>query len=163
MPCEPNIRPSLQIRMASEEDLETLLPMVSRYHAFDAVAQTDTCRRASVEALLRDQALGLVWIMDMDGRAVGYLAVCFCYSIEFGGRDCFIDEFFVEAEHRNGGIGTAVLAHVLQELEHRSIRAVSLEVGRENPAAQRFYALHDFRPRERYLLMTRLLGDDGHE
>src|SRR4051812_41767636 len=60
----------------------------------------DTAMRSALRQLLADQTAGRMWLMNIDGAAVGYLALTFVFSIEFGGRCAFIDELFVDRAHR---------------------------------------------------------------
>ena len=59
---------------------------------------------------------------------IGYIAVCYSYSIEFGGRDAFIDEFYIAAAERGKGIGGRVLKEIATLLQMRGVVAVHLEV-----------------------------------
>jgi hypothetical protein len=45
---------------------------------------------------LAEQDLGQVWVLVRDHQPAGYMVITFGYSLEFGGRDAFIDELFVE-------------------------------------------------------------------
>ena len=54
--------------------------------------------------------------LEAAGKAVGYAAVTFGYSLEFGGRDAFLDEFFLSETvpeelctlHRNSGFSDLI-------------------------------------------------------
>lgn len=78
-------------------------------HDFDRKKARNAMRR-----LLGDRRLGTV-LLAFDGnnnmKPIGYLVLALGYSLEFGGRDAFIDEFFIMEEYRGKGIGKAVLAH----------------------------------------------------
>lgn len=63
-----------ELRIAGIEDLDTLIPLVQGYHAFEHVVQTDKERAETLRALLEDESLGLVWLILADGLAVGYIA-----------------------------------------------------------------------------------------
>ena len=110
-----------------------------------------------MNTLLCDPRFGMVWLIRIGQTAVGYIAVCFCYSIEFGGTDSFIDEFFIDEEYRERGLGTMAIEHIVQELRQEGIRAVSLEVANLNNGAKRLYSRCGFTPRDRYSLMTKRL------
>jgi GNAT superfamily N-acetyltransferase len=145
------------LSIASEADLGELLPMVARYHETERIASSPEERTRALRTLLRDPKAGVVWIIRCGKVTVGYIAVCFCYSIEFGGFDSFIDEFFIEEGRRGQGIGTRSLEHIVPELQRQGIRAVSLEVGNSNEPAKQLYLRCGFEPRDRYGVMTRLL------
>ncbi len=53
--------------------------------------------------LLSDPSLGRIWIL---GESVGYVVLSLGYSMEYGGRDAFVDDLFVREAHRRAGLGT---------------------------------------------------------
>ena len=91
------------LRNASEDDLETLLPLVDAYHTYEGIFQSEERRRKAVGQLLSNPALGEIKLIASEDEVVGYIAICFGYSIEFAGRDAFIDEFFLTEEARDRG------------------------------------------------------------
>jgi ribosomal protein S18 acetylase RimI-like enzyme len=152
---------SVLLRAATLEDFDPLLRLVEAFHAFEGVRQDDAVRRASLQPLLADPALGRIWFIECDGAAVGYVAVCFGYSIEFRGRDAFVDEVFILEAHRGRGIGAAALRALGVEVAAIGLKALHLEVDRGNERARRLYESAGFRLRERYCLMSwRLPGSE---
>jgi ribosomal protein S18 acetylase RimI-like enzyme len=85
------------------------------------------------------------------------MIVTFGYSIEFGGRDAFLDELFISPDARGRGLGTRALEVAAQACREAGILAVRLEVDRGNTGAQRLYRAHGFVDHDRYL-MTRWLS-----
>ncbi|MPZ71109.1 MAG: GNAT family N-acetyltransferase, partial [Actinobacteria bacterium] len=63
-------------------------------------------------------------------------------SLESGGRDALVDEFYVRA--RGVGTGTRSLEAVLAELAGEGIGMVFLETEGSNFGARRFYARSGF-------------------
>jgi ribosomal protein S18 acetylase RimI-like enzyme len=137
-------------------DLERLLPLVAAYHAVEGMA-LGADEAAAVDTLLADPRLGEIRLVELDGDLVGYVAVCFGYSLEFGGRDAFVDELYLAPRARGRGIGRHVLETIAAALQAAGIRALHLEVDRDNQAARHLYAKAGFAARERYHLMTRRL------
>src|SRR5690242_1648322 len=94
-------------RLAQHSDVEQLLGWIPQLYGSDIVFD-EPVARAALMRLLDDPSLGRVWLLlsdDPEQASAGYMVVCFGYSLEFGGRDAFIDELFVVAEHRGRGIG----------------------------------------------------------
>ncbi|MDX1513617.1 MAG: GNAT family N-acetyltransferase [Gammaproteobacteria bacterium] len=145
---------------AGPDDLEVLLPLVRAYHEFEGVSLSDGARRAAVARLLGNKELGAIWLISVGGAVVGYVALCFGYSIEFGGRDAFVDELFILEPHRGQGIGRAALAAVRDEAASLALGALHLEVDRENHRARSLYRSLGFESRERFHLMSRRFGSD---
>jgi ribosomal protein S18 acetylase RimI-like enzyme len=144
----------LVISQANIDDLESLVELSGRYHDFEQITSSEHDRRQTLKMLLSNDAVGAIFTSG-DGHSIyGYIAVCFGFSIELGGRDAFIDELYVEPEHRSRGLGGLLLAHALRFLQDRGIIAVSLEVSHDNQVAIGFYAKHGFEKRNRYFLMS---------
>ena len=122
-----------------------------------SVKEMMAAANAAVQPLLDDPALGRLWLIDVEGEAVGYIALCFGYSIEFAGRDAFVDEFFIDAAHRGRGLGRAVLERLVAAASAFNVRALHLEVARDNARAARLYGAAGFESRAKYHLMTRYL------
>jgi len=150
----------VNIRTATVEDTDVLMPIVRAYHEFEGIGSTEPERARSVAPLLSDDSVGRIWIILERGQAVGYIAVCFGYSIEFGGRDAFLDEFFLVPAARSRGLGGRVLEAVKTEVAQLGVRAMHLEVARTNLSAKKFYSKAGFRSREHFHLMSCRLGGE---
>ena len=143
-----------EIRLATIRHIDELLPLVSAYHDFEGIVQDGEMRRKTISTLLLAPELGPVWLISHAGTLAGYIAICLGYSIEFGGRDAFVDEFFLLDDFRGKGIGTVVLEMVIERLKEDSVKALHLEVGQSNQRAQAMYAAAGFVLRDSYHLMS---------
>lgn len=144
------------IRLANESDAETLFRLMREYYTFDGhYFDPDKAREALLQ-LLREPAFGLVWLISDETTIIGYVVLCFGYSLEFHGRDAFLDEFYLKADYRRRGAG----AHVLNQIEERArregIRAIHLEVVRRNEAAGSFYRKVGYVDHDHRLMTKRL-------
>lgn len=158
---EMTLHPEIMLELAGPAQLEELLPLVAAYHAFEEVETSAEQRRSSVGKLLQDKRLGEIWLVRNVDILVGYIAVCYSYSIEFGGRDAFVDEFYIAAAERGRGIGGRVLKEIAVLLQARGIVAVHLEVDGQNERARAAYARAGFSSRDKYHLMSLELAAEG--
>jgi ribosomal protein S18 acetylase RimI-like enzyme len=149
--------PDIKIELAGPNAIEDLLPLVAAYHAFEAVGTSPQERKTSIAALLHDESLGGIWQIKSFDCLIGYIAICYSYSIEFGGRDAFIDEFYIDPSERGKGIGSNVLMEVSALLRKRGIVALHLEVDGENERAKSVYAKAGFSSRDKYYVMSLVL------
>ena len=147
---------SASIHLARPEDAVQLLPMVAAFHEEEGLATTEEHREAALAPLLEGSPLGCVYIVGPRNAPIGYAVVSFGWSIEFGGIDGFVDEFFVRKGVRGRGVGSEVLAALLPKLEAAGVRALHLEVDAKSARLQRLYARAGFELRESYHLMTRV-------
>ena len=135
---------SAALHLASMDDLDKLEPMVAGYHAFEGIDTTEENRRAA-----------LAYLIGIRRAPVGYIVISFGYSVELGGIDGFIDEFFIRENVRGRGMGTEVLTSLLPALGQHGVKALHLEVDPKNSGAQRVYTRAGFRLRDGYCLMTK--------
>ncbi|MGR8920588.1 MAG: N-acetyltransferase family protein [Gammaproteobacteria bacterium] len=142
------------LREATPADAATLLPLVTAYHDFEQFDTTPAAREAAVRRLLDEPALGGIWLVLADGHVAGYLALCLGFSIEFGGHDAFVDEFYLAPEFRGRGGGSFALAAVREAARGRGVAALHLEVARDNARARALYRKVGFVAREKYVIMT---------
>lgn len=127
-------------RRGDRNDLETLIDMAREYcvldgHTFDE----DTVRNALVP-LLKDDQFGVVWVVGRPADA--YVVITWGYSLESGGADALVDEFY--SRQRNQGRGSALMQHVINDLAKRGIGRLFLETEHHNESARRFYSRFGF-------------------
>jgi len=132
-------------RLAVESDADVLLEFMRAYYAFDGHGFDHEKARVALTALLRDAQFGLAWLI-LDGVSpVGYIVLCFGYSLEWLGRDAFVDEFYLREEYRGRGWGRATMAFVENAARAAGIRTLHLEVVRKNAKALELYRRLGFR------------------
>ncbi len=144
----------ISLEMAGPPQLGDLLPLVTAYHLFEAISLSADIREKSIERLLSDGTLGEVWLIKKSDHLIGYVVVCFSYSIELGGREAFIDEFYIEALARGKGIGAEILGRLKEHMRSHDVVAIQLEVDQLNERAKSLYVQSGFSCRDKYQLMT---------
>ncbi|MBA2564208.1 MAG: GNAT family N-acetyltransferase [Gemmatimonadetes bacterium] len=142
---------------ARPADLELLLELMREFYAHERLTFAPAVARRALRALLLDRGLGRAWVIRDAGEIAGYAVLTFGYSLEFHGRDAFLDELYVREPHRGRGIGTRVLAVLARACRAAGVDALHLEVDRTNTRAQAFYRAWGFRDHDRHL-MTRWIG-----
>ncbi len=145
------------LRLATMEDLERLTVLVAGFHAEAGIAQDDETRRRALVPLLEGSPHGAIWMIGPRSAPVGYIAVSFGWSIEFGGLDAFLDEFYVRERVRGRGMGSEAMLALTRALAGQGITAMHLEVDAANDRARGLYQRIGFSARDRYHLMTRVL------
>jgi ribosomal protein S18 acetylase RimI-like enzyme len=137
---------------ADVSDAETILPLVREFYEFEHITFDEGDARAALRQILSDSRFGRVWLIRSGAEAVGYLVLTFGFSLEFKGRDAFVDELFLRAGFRGRGLGTRALGVAEAACRAEGVRALHLEVERANTAAQGVYRRLGFKDHDRYLL-----------
>ncbi len=112
--------------------------------------------RSVLQKLLTSPDLGRAWVLDA-GEPAGYAVVGYGFSLEFRGRNAFLDELYVAPPWRGRGSGEAALRVVADACRTAGVRALHLEVDDANRAAAGLYARAGFADHGRRL-MTRWIG-----
>jgi len=140
---------------AQPNDADVIIPMMRAFYAIDAYPFDETIARRALDELIRDPTLGRVWLIRLGDATVGYIVLTFGYSLEFHGRDAFLDELFIAQDQRGRGIGTAALRFLDATCPTLGVHTLHLEVERHNAAAQALYRRFGFRDSGRYLMNKR--------
>jgi GNAT superfamily N-acetyltransferase len=145
------------LRKAAPDDIELLVDFMAEFYA-EADYPLNRERAAhAFRALLADDRLGRVWLIRSSSDDVGYVVLTLGYSMEYGGRDGFVDDLFIRVPFRGAGLGTAALEEVRQLATELGVRALHLEVGRDNAPAQAVYRRVGFVDTDRQLLTLKLV------
>jgi ribosomal protein S18 acetylase RimI-like enzyme len=149
----------VRLRRATPDDLDAILPRTRALNAEEGIEIDDAALEAALRRLLADPGLGGCWIIERGGAAtgdaIGYAIVTFGYDLEFGGRDAYLTELWIDPAARGGGAGSAALALLAGELRALEVRALHLLVRPENPAV-RLYARAGFEASPRVFMTRRL-------
>ena len=143
------------LRSATPSDLPAVFPRTRALNDHEGITIDSPRLEAALRTLLGNPGFGGVWLVTRDGETIGYAIVTFGFDLEFGGREGWLTELWIDTDQRGHGAGAAALDLLADELRLRDIKAMHLQVRRENPAA-RLYDRTGFiaSPRQ---VMTRLL------
>jgi GNAT superfamily N-acetyltransferase len=148
----------IDVRPATPEDIDSMLPMVEEYWRFEAIAGFDAARlRAILGRVLDDASLGRAWVATVHGQPAGYLLAVYVFSLEHQGVTAEIDELFIAPQHRKLGLGARMLIAAEMQFRSEGCTNVSLQIGRSNEEARRFYRSHGFEDRAGYELVSKML------
>ena len=136
-PVAPEAPPAperLELAVVGAADLPLLERLVRAYYVEDGHTFHDDRQLPALAALAAGEPFGRAWLIQLDGRPVGYVVLSWGFSVEAGGREACLDELYLVPEVRNRGLGSRVLALVEAEARALGVRRVFLEVERHNRA-----------------------------
>jgi GNAT superfamily N-acetyltransferase len=90
-------------------------------------------------AILGDERLGYIWIIDAEHKDVGHAVLTLRYAMEYAGLVGCLDDLYVQPGWRDKGLSTAALFEIRRFCESAGIRAMTVEVGHINSPAQSVY------------------------
>ena len=144
--------PRLKFQLADLTAIETILPMMREFYLHEDLAFDEARARQALEGILNNELFGRVFLILAEEEVAGYTVLTFGYSLEFHGRDAFVDELFLHERFRGRGLGGQVLEFLAAVCVESGVKALHLEVERKNAAAQRAYEKFGFAGHDRFLM-----------
>ena len=153
---------SVSFKPAAPPDAELLLGLMREFYEFEHIEFVREDARRALSQLLSDATLGRVWLIESGAERAGYLVLTLGFSLEFKGRDAFVDELFLRAGFRGRGYGKSALRFAEEACRAMGVRALHLEVERANATAREVYRRSGFREHDRHL-MTKWIEEEKSE
>ena len=148
---------ALEIQLATIDHLDAILAQMRQMQEDDPWSEAfdEAVVRANLVELLGNPAYGVIYVAQHERVQVGYLIVCFDYSLEYQGKGAWVDELFVAPSHRGKGIATQLLDVAEKAAAEHGARYLHLEVSHGNPAIE-LYRRRGFIDHQRYLMTKRI-------
>lgn len=122
----------LELAEVTAADLPLLERFVRAYYLEDGHTFDEDRQPAALAALAGGEPCGRGWLIRLGREPVGYVVLTWAFSVEAGGREACVDEFYLVPEVRNRGLGSRALALVEAEARGLAVRRIFLEVERHN-------------------------------
>lgn len=139
-------------QLATIADLNLLLIMMQELYEYDRLTFHRDAAQQALQRLLQNSSLGRIWLIKQRDEVIGYVVVTLGYSLEYQGRDAFVDELYVRPTYRRQGVGSQTLQFAEEMCRALDVKALHLEVERENKGAQQFYRKMGYGDHDRFLL-----------
>jgi len=152
----------VKLREATPDDIGLLVQMMTEFYAEAGYPLDATRASAAFSDLQRSPMLGRAFLIRAFEVDVGYIVLTLTFSMEYGGLTACVDDFYIRASDRGQGAGGAAMHQMRQIAESLGVRAIHLEVGRDNDVAQAVYRKAGFVDNDRQLL-TLTLASRTHE
>ncbi|HEU4888065.1 MAG TPA: GNAT family N-acetyltransferase, partial [Thermoanaerobaculia bacterium] len=124
----------MKFRRATADDVPALLDLQQRFYTGEGYPYDRAKMERGMRELIANPSLGRLFLAPD-----AYLVVTFGFSLEFGGRDAFVDELYVADDSRGQGLGTLALQVAEEACREAGIHALHLEVEHVNARARALY------------------------
>ncbi len=143
---------TVKFNPAEISDTPLLLIFMRDFYTHEALQFDEKAAAQALEQIISNNFWGQIFLLENDGEKIGYMVLTFSFSLEFHGRDAFVDELYIVARQRGRGIGKQALDFLADVCRTEKIAALHLEVERTNTIAQEVYRKQGFKDHDRYLL-----------
>jgi len=139
-------------QLLSDQEIPTLMEMMREFYSQQQMQFEEAAASNAVNRALENPALAQIYLIFRGTELAGYFALTFCFSLEFHGRFALLDELYLREPFRRQKLGKAVVAFAEDLCKKAGVKALRLEVGRENHGAQSLYRTAGFKQDERNLM-----------
>lgn len=153
---------NLTLVSATAKDLGTFVAFMRQLQEddpwscpFDEAAATSALR-----GLIENPTLGRAWLIHADQQPIGYIVLTMDYSLEYGGKCAWVDEFFIQKQHRGKGLGAEAMRLFEKEARKLGALTVHLQVNEGNRAIE-LYRRMGFEGHGRQMLTKWLVPHRG--
>jgi GNAT superfamily N-acetyltransferase len=143
------------IRRAQPEDRDEVNALVRAFHTEDGHPISQRGLTAVRVMLEPDSPQGSIMLLKAGEQPGGYGALCLGFSIEYEGREAFIDDLYVVPSLRGHGYGRLLFDALEREARAAGCSVVHLEVMPGNPV-KRWYEALGYVDRRSTLLTKRM-------
>jgi ribosomal protein S18 acetylase RimI-like enzyme len=150
-----------QFRLAVASDAELLLDFMREYYAFDGHGYDREKARGALVPLMENPNFGRAWLILDGATPVGYAVLCFGYSLEWLGRDAFVDEIYLGEDYRDRGWGKEAMDFLEHSARDLGIRTLHLAVVPGNHRALHLYEKVGFHRHESAFLSKWIAQNDS--
>jgi len=144
------------LRPVTADDKGAILRMMETFNQEEFITYSVDRLGESYDTLLAHPEYGSMLLAELGGIPVGYAVLTYSFDFEYGGREAYMTEVFVNPRHRGQKIGKELVQGAEAFARDNGVKAIHLIVRQENPRAQRLYRKNDFHFDPR-LLMTKVL------
>jgi GNAT superfamily N-acetyltransferase len=139
-------------QLLSDQEVPALLEMMREFYGQQEMRFDESAASLAIDRVLSNPELAQIYLIFRGAELAGYFALTFCFSLEFHGRFALFDELYLREPYRRQKLGRAVVSFVEDLCRKAGIKALRLEVGRENQPAQSLYRTAGFKEDERNLM-----------
>jgi GNAT superfamily N-acetyltransferase len=137
-------------------DADAVVGMMQQFYAIDNYPIDVAVSKSLYTEFTENESLGKGWVIEADGKPVGYIILTFVFSFEYGGRIAFLDELFITEAMRGKGLAKQALDFITEEAKALSIKIIYLEIEPHNTAAQQLYLSKNFALHKRGLMRLKV-------
>jgi ribosomal protein S18 acetylase RimI-like enzyme len=130
----------MNFETATQKDLPRLVELLGILFESEAEFSADAEKqRAALQVIIADPAKGRIFVAR-DGREVVAMAsLLYLISTAEGGKAALFEDLVTAPDHRNRGIGEALLKHVIAYARAEGVLRITLLTDMQNERAQAMY------------------------
>jgi len=145
----------MRIVQAHIKHLEELTPLFDAYRVFYKQDSDLESAKAFLKARIQNKE-SIIYLAYINNEAVGFTQLYPLFSSVSMKHLYLLNDLYVKSNHRNNGIGEALINEAKSLCEKHKNKGLALQTGRDNPAQKLYERLGFVKDHDLYYYWTRL-------
>ena len=136
---------NLNFRTAKLEDLEILCELLFELFSQEVeFTPNKEVQQKALKTIILSENIGDIYVATIEEKVVAMVNILYTISTALGNKVAIFEDFIVDKNFRNQGIGEKLIDFVFEDLKAKNIQRITLLTDSDNIKAHRFYEKKGF-------------------
>lgn len=141
----PKIIENLAFRVAALEDIDILCELLFELFSQEIeFTPNKEVQQKALKTIILDENIGDVYVATINEKVVAMVNILYTISTALGNKVAIFEDFIVDKNYRNQGIGENLIDFVFEDLKAKNFSRITLLTDNDNLKAHKFYEKKGF-------------------
>ena len=141
----PKIIENLVFRVAALEDINILCELLFELFSQEVeFTPNKEVQQKALKTIITDENIGDIYVATINEKVVAMVNILYTISTALGNQVAIFEDFIVDINHRNQGIGENLIDFVFEDLKAKNFSRITLLTDNDNLKVHKFYEKKGF-------------------
>ena len=141
----PKIIENLAFRVAKIDDIDTLCELLFELFSQEVeFTPNKEVQQKALKTIILDENIGDIYVATINEKVVAMVNILYTISTALGTKVAIFEDFIVDRNYRNQGIGENLIDFVFEDLKAKNFSRITLLTDNDNLKAHKFYEKKGF-------------------
>ena len=141
----PKIIENLAFRVAKIDDIDTLCDLLFELFSQEVeFTPNKEVQQKALKTIILNENIGDVYVATINENVVAMVNILYTISTALGNKVAIFEDFIVDRNYRNQGIGENLIDFVFEDLKAKNFSRITLLTDNDNLKAHKFYEKKGF-------------------
>ena len=141
----PKIIENLAFRVAKIDDIDTLCELLFELFSQEVeFTPNKEVQQKALKTIISDENIGDIYVATINEKVVAMVNILYTISTALGTKVAIFEDFIVDKNYRNQGIGENLIDFVFEDLKAKNFSRITLLTDNDNLKAHKFYEKKGF-------------------
>ena len=141
----PKIIENLAFRVAALEDIDILCELLFELFSQEVeFTPNKEVQQKALKTIITDENIGDIYVATINEEVVAMVNILYTISTALGNKVAIFEDFIVDRNYRNQGIGENLIDFVFENLKAKNFSRITLLTDNDNLKAHKFYEKKGF-------------------